>query len=440
MPDKIIHLRSLTAGAVPTTSSLGVGELAINVNDGKIFLRQSGSLGNTIQTAVTTNNTTSGSVTISGSVTVIGPLNATASWANNYIETDPIYNAEKGRYLTTGSTGQNQTIVGSLTINQNLTVLGSQSVQYVTSSQLDISTNIITVNVANPAVRFGGIGVIDSGSSPLGSGSFLYDSVEDEFIFVHKGSGTVVTSSHFLVGPETYDDLGNEIYIPANTILKAVGNEHVTGSNITDTGTLVSINSNTDITGRLNVSAGITGSFDGNLVGTASWADYASNAINSQTASYVTGNNIFGTVANATNAETASYITGSVFDGNNLVLSSSFAQTASYTPYNQTIGARITTEDFYITAGSKGYRHVAIPSRITKIRTIANTIGSIDVNIRRDGTNLGNINLTNQSASLDTTLSGWTTGLNTNDLIEFYVSQSSVYITDITIFIDTQAT
>ena len=67
MPDKIIHLRNLTPGAVPTTSSLGVGELAINVNDGKIYVRQSGSLGDSIQTAVTTNNVTSGSITISGS-------------------------------------------------------------------------------------------------------------------------------------------------------------------------------------------------------------------------------------------------------------------------------------------------------------------------------------------------------------------------------------
>jgi hypothetical protein len=47
--------------------------------------------------------------------------------------------------------------------------------------------------------------------------------------------------------------------------------------------------------------------------------------------------------------------------------------------------------------------------------------------------------LTNQSSSLDTTLTGWTTQLNTDDLLEFYVSQSSLYITDLTIFIDIQA-
>ena len=44
MADKILHKRSLTPGSVPTTSSLEIGELAINVNDGKLFLHQSGSV------------------------------------------------------------------------------------------------------------------------------------------------------------------------------------------------------------------------------------------------------------------------------------------------------------------------------------------------------------------------------------------------------------
>jgi len=78
MPDKIIHIRSLTPGSVPTTSSLGVGEIAINVPDGKAFLRQSGST-DTIQSFVTTNSTTTGSVTISGSITLTGSLNITGS-------------------------------------------------------------------------------------------------------------------------------------------------------------------------------------------------------------------------------------------------------------------------------------------------------------------------------------------------------------------------
>jgi hypothetical protein len=144
----------------------------------------------------------------------------------------------------------NQTISGSLYVTQDLVLGGSASIQHVTSSQLNISDNIITVNTINPTVRFGGLAVIDSGSSGV-SGSFLYDSVQDEFVFVHKGDGTNVTSSHFLVGPETYNDLGNETYLAANKVLKSNGNEHVVESNITDNGTLITLGSNTSVTGTL---------------------------------------------------------------------------------------------------------------------------------------------------------------------------------------------
>ena len=46
--------RSLTAGSKPTTSNLAVGELALNVNDGTVFLRKSGSaVGDSIKQFVT---------------------------------------------------------------------------------------------------------------------------------------------------------------------------------------------------------------------------------------------------------------------------------------------------------------------------------------------------------------------------------------------------
>jgi hypothetical protein len=50
MADKILHKRSLTPGSIPTTSSLDIGELAINVNDGKLYLHQSGSIAEKIIT------------------------------------------------------------------------------------------------------------------------------------------------------------------------------------------------------------------------------------------------------------------------------------------------------------------------------------------------------------------------------------------------------
>jgi hypothetical protein len=151
-----------------------------------------------------------------------------------------------GSLATTGSNTfiGTQTITGSLYITTDLIVQGSSSLQNITASAVSIGTNIINLNTANPAIRYAGLVIGDSGSVGS-SGSFLYDSVQDEFIFVHRGANTTVTSSVVLMGPQTYDNIGNETYLTTNIIPKGAGNEHLVDSNISDTGTLVSINSAT---------------------------------------------------------------------------------------------------------------------------------------------------------------------------------------------------
>lgn len=168
--------------------------------------------------------------------------------------------------------------------------------------------------------------------------------------------------------------------------------------------------------------------------GSTESASYALTSSYASTASYYNGSILSASYSNTASyveiAQTASYYNGSV-------ITSSYSLTASYSSYFRTLGARITTEDSYITSGSKGYSHISHNSRIVKARILSNVEGNIDVNIRRNNILLGNINLTNQSSLIDSTLSGWTTNLNTNDLIEFHVSGSSLYITDVSIFIDT---
>ena len=176
--------------------------------------------------------------------------------------------AQFGYATTSTNTFQgNQVITGSLFITQNLVVAGSSSIQYITSSNLDIADNIITVNTFNPSIRFGGLGVIDSGSSPQVSGSILFDSIKDQWIFVHQNQSTV-TSSVVLMGPETYNNLGNETYLTSNRLPKGSGVEHLRDSNITDTGTVVSVNSNTQVTGSLGVTGSLTVVGAGNVSST----------------------------------------------------------------------------------------------------------------------------------------------------------------------------
>jgi len=164
-----------------------------------------------------------------------------------------------GSYATTGSNvfQGSQTITGSLFISQNLIVGGSSSINFVSQSTLNIGTNLITVNAQNPETRFGGLAVIDSGSSPTVSGSMLFDSINDQWIFVHQAiAGSPTTSSVVLMGPESFNSLGSEIYPTTNRVVKSINSEHLGDSNITDTGTKVSVNSNTEITGSLIVAGG----------------------------------------------------------------------------------------------------------------------------------------------------------------------------------------
>ena len=207
-------------------------------------------------------NTTLGTYTgsVETRLTQIGVVTGSLiTSASNLTQRVGAIEAVSGTFARTNSTNTfngTQTISGSLYVTQDLVILGSSSIQNVSSSTLNIGTNIITVAVNQPSVRFGGISVIDSGSSGA-SGSLLYDSVQDEFIFVHRGNGTNVTSSHFILGPETIDNLGNESYLTNNRVPKGSGKEHLNDSNITDTGTLITLGSNSVVNGTF-YATGIT--------------------------------------------------------------------------------------------------------------------------------------------------------------------------------------
>ena len=187
------------------------------------------------------------------SVGTTNTFTASASSRLNSIETITASNIGRlnslenktGSLATTGSNTfiGTQTITGSLFISSDLVVQGSSSLQNITASAVSIGTNIVNLNTANPAIRYAGLSIGDSGSVG-GSGSFLYDSVQDEMIFVHRGANTTVTSSVVLMGPQTYDNIGNEIYPTSNIIQKGTGNEHLVDSCIIDDGTTVCVKGN----------------------------------------------------------------------------------------------------------------------------------------------------------------------------------------------------
>jgi hypothetical protein len=159
-------------------------------------------------------------------------------------------------YATTGSNTFKgvQTISGSLYITEDLVVYGSSSLVNITGSSVNIGTNTIVLNTSSPSVRFGGISVIDSGSTQ-GTGSLWWDSERNHWLYEHPLDSIAPYNSAILIsGPKNTGSLGDEIGLTSGKITVAVGDDHIGDSIITQTNNLISIE------GGLSVTGGITGS------------------------------------------------------------------------------------------------------------------------------------------------------------------------------------
>ena len=122
---QIIRLkRSNTANGKPTTSDLATGELAINVNDGKVFLRKSGSDSGVdiIKEFVTLDH----EGTLTGSFSTVGTISASA-------------------FQGDGSALTNITVSQNATVKQNFTNSDTWSVEH----NLDTTSPIIQVYDSN---------------------------------------------------------------------------------------------------------------------------------------------------------------------------------------------------------------------------------------------------------------------------------------------------
>ena len=133
--------RSLTAGSKPTTSDLSVGELAINVNDGRVFLRKSGSaVGDNVKEFVTLDH----------QGTLTGSLNISGSGTASYFVGD-------GSQLTNVSVSQTATIRSNFTSQTSVTVdhnldTTSPIIQVYDSNNYQIIPNSIQLTNSNRAV------------------------------------------------------------------------------------------------------------------------------------------------------------------------------------------------------------------------------------------------------------------------------------------------
>jgi hypothetical protein len=152
-------------------------------------------------------------------------------------------------YATTGSNTfvGNQIISGSTYVTGDLIVYGSSSLQNITASAVSLGTNIIYLNTDNPAVRFAGLSVYDSGSTET-TGSLLYDSQNERWIY-QKASGSLYSGGMLISGPRNTGSLGDEIGMPTNKLIMGVGGDHISSSGIYHNGTDTAFGGNLEVTG-----------------------------------------------------------------------------------------------------------------------------------------------------------------------------------------------
>ena len=153
-------------------------------------------------------------------------------------------NSKTGSYATTGSnTFVGTTIMsGSTYVQGDLIVLGSSSIQYISASSVSIGTNIVQLNTSQPAVRFGGLSVQDSGSAAGVTGSMFWDGCCNRWIYSNP-SGVGYSGGVLMSGPRG-STLGNEPTLTCNYIAKSGGGDHLYDSCIIDDGTTVCVNAN----------------------------------------------------------------------------------------------------------------------------------------------------------------------------------------------------
>jgi hypothetical protein len=148
-------------------------------------------------------------------------------------------------------TSLNNSFSGLQTFN-NINVDGTASFAYIqstTGSSTSIGEAFIVLNQNTPSSNFAGIKVVDSGST-FATASFVYDGLNNNWIFEKALTGSSDTSVA-IFGPISTGGLGTEVGLTQNKLPKAVSSHghHIGDSNITDTGTLITLGSNTVVSG-----------------------------------------------------------------------------------------------------------------------------------------------------------------------------------------------
>ena len=176
----------------------------------------------------------------SGSVSASIGVGATSLQLVSASTTLATFDNTGGLTLTGTSSLGNTSFTGSVVVTQDFTVLGTASFTSVTSSELFISGSRILLHTNYPAVRFGGMDVIDDSASGT-TGSLLWDSQEDRWIYSKPAGGTY-SGGMLISGPRNTSGLGNEVALTRYYVPRSQGGDHIEDSNMYSSGSKVLIN------------------------------------------------------------------------------------------------------------------------------------------------------------------------------------------------------
>ena len=344
-----------------------------------------------------------------------------------------------------GTTFSNNNFTFPLNVNINgVLTATSQSVSYVSSSQLNVGSNDIILNTTEQ-LRFGGLTIFDSGSAGQ-SGSLFWDSLHNVWLYVHTGTSN--TSSILITGPENTGTLGSEQFLTPNLLPKAglVG-DHIVDSQISDNGTTVGMTGNLVVTGSVTANSSVLrGSTSGTVtVQAASTAGTTTITLPATTGtvvttgdtSTVTNTMLAGSIANNKLANSTisgislgsnlatltigSGLTGTSYNGSTAVTISisngaiTNAMLANSTISGVALGSNLATLTMNVSgtglSGNTTYNGSgATTFTVTSNATSANTAGAI---VARDGSgnfSAGTVTATlSGNASTATSAAAWTT-------------------------------
>jgi hypothetical protein len=336
--NKLQLKRSAVPGKVPTTSSLDLGELALNTYDGRAFFKQSGSLTSIVELAT---------VNGSGSAVISASYAATASSADNLlvrgtltaqtivvqtVSSSVIYSSGSNRFGN--SLANTQVFTGSVGMTGSLTVTGPTTIS-------GFGNNLLTVGyVGNNTNMVVGYNAGFSLQSGWGNGGAFISTTGGTALFLQAGPNNATNLGGVALGynlgqTPSLGRLQIKGYTSGSNLSTATFYvENLAGSSsfaVYDDSS-VKIGGNTTITGSLNVTGSITvsGSVINNLT--------ASQAI---TASYVPASGVVG--LNLSQIATGSVTASVSLDSGSFAVTSG-SSTLLFVNRNGNVGINTTTD------------------------------------------------------------------------------------------------